>query len=140
MIEENNGLGNYKGKVYFDLTVIEGESLLKTVVGISHIEKSTRYIENLAISLGVKVDEITNPIPMKIQELAECYTFMEAAKKKSKMNASGSSEGADAYELKRRVYAAEVDKLTKEITANDFLANKSSTAWEFPFTMPLYRG
>lgn len=125
-------------RIYFDKDLIDDE-MLKDCVTDKHIQKSSAYVEDLAESLGVGVDSIIEPTPFKIQELAEAYALMETAKKQSMMNTSGTVEGADAYELKRRVYAAEVDNLTDQITADTFTGGKSAKKRTFPMSVSVYR-
>ncbi|WP_110955208.1 hypothetical protein [Anaerosinus massiliensis] len=125
-------------RIYFDKNLIDDE-LLKECVTPTHIAKSTAYVEDLANSLGVGAGSIVEPAPFKIQQLAEAYALMEAAKKQSMMNTSGTVEGADAYELKRRVYAAEVDDLTDQITADTFTGGKSAKKRAFPMSVSVYR-
>jgi hypothetical protein len=132
-------------RVYFDTTLID-DSMLKSVVSATHIKKSTNYIEDLAASLGVAIEKILSPTPFKIAELAEAYTLMEAAKKKSMMNTNGQIEGADAFELKRRVYASQVDTLTNQITAVTFTGplldvnGNAAVNLSFPISMTVRRG
>ncbi|MBP2629887.1 MAG: hypothetical protein H6Q70_515 [Firmicutes bacterium] len=132
-------------RIYFDTTLID-DSMLKTYVTETHIKKSTNYIEDLATSLGVAIANIANPTPFKIAELAEAYALMETAKKKSMMNTNGQIEGADAFELKRRVYAKQVDSLTNQITATTFTGplvdahGNAITSLSFPISMVIRRG
>ena len=124
-------------RCYFDINNID-DSLLKKEIKSNQIAKTNQYIEDLARSLGV--GSIVEPTPFKIQQLAEAYLLMEVAKNKSMMNTSGSVEGADAYELKRRVFADEVDSLIVQITADTFTAGKSAKKNTFPMSIPFRRG
>ena len=126
-------------RVYFDVDDVDDELLKEYLQQYDGIAKSTRYIEDLAAGLGVSPEEIIDPVPFKVAELAECYALMETAKKKSMMNGSGGEDGADAYELKRRVYAAEVSRLEAQITADTLTGGQSVRRRTFPGSIPLYR-
>lgn len=127
-------------RIYFDVSVVDDE-ILKDLITDRQVELSSEFIEDTALGLGVLPEAIKDPTPFKIRQLAEAYALMEIAKKQSIMcSGSMSSEaGADAYELKRRVYAAEVNELLKQITADTFTGGKSSPKRAFPMSVPLYR-
>ena len=125
-------------RIYFDTAGVDDE-LLKEIITSEAVAKSTSYIEDLAAGLNVAVEDIAQPTPFKVVELAECYALMETAKKKSMMNSNGNNDGADAYELKRRVYAAEVDRLEAQITAETLTGGKSAARRTFPGSIPIYR-
>jgi hypothetical protein len=125
-------------RVYFDVGGVDDE-LLKDSLTPEAIDKSSRYIEDLAYGLGVEVRDIVDPVPFKVSELAEDYALMETAKKKSMMNSNGATEGADAYELKRRVYAREVSELEGQITADMLEGTDSVKRRTFPGSVPIYR-
>jgi len=129
----------YLSRVYFDAATVDDE-MLKDCILQKHIAKSSKYIEDLAESLNVDIDEILDPTPFKIGELAESYALMETSKKQSMMNTTGTAEGADSYELKRRVYASEVNRLEAQITADTFTGGKSASRRTFPMSAPVYRG
>lgn len=125
-------------RIYFDTTLIDDE-MLKDCVTDKSIGKSSAFVEDLAKSLAVEVEEISTPTPFKIQELAEAYALMETAKKQSMMNTDGTAGGADAYELKRRVYSMVIDDLLEQITADTFTGGKSATKRAFPMTIAMHR-
>lgn len=125
-------------RAYFDTANIDDE-MLRDCVSEEHIRRSSAYIEDVAESMGVTPERILRPTPFKIQRLAEAYALMETAKKQSMMNTNSSVEGADAYELKRRVYAAEVERLEGQITADTFTGGLSARRRAFPMSVPLYR-
>lgn len=124
--------------VYFDTDLIDDE-MLKDSVTEKHIAKSSAYIEDLAKSLGVDIEDIADPTPFKIQEIAEAYALMETATKQSMMNTEGTANGADSFELKRRVYAAKIASLESQITADTFTGGKSAKKRTFPMSVPMYR-
>ncbi len=125
-------------RIYFDTQAIDDE-MLKDCVTPKHIADSSAYIEDFANSLGVKPERIIDPTPFKVKKLAEAYALMETAKKQSMMNTNGAVEGADAYELKRRVYVAEINNLESQITADTFMGGKAAKKRTFPMSVPLYR-
>lgn len=126
-------------RIYFDADTIDDE-MLKDSVTEKQIYKTSHYIEDLAESLNVDASDILDPTPFKVAELAEAYVLMETAKKQSMMNTNGAVEGADAYELKRRVYADEVNRLEMQITADTFTGGLSATRRIFPASVNMYRG
>ena len=125
-------------RIYFDTTDTADE-LLTPCLKDTAIAKSSEYIESLALGLGVSVPRIISPTPFIVSELAEAYALMETAKKESMMNTDGQADGADAYELKRRVYAAEVERLEGQITADVLTGGSSVKRRVFPGSVPLYR-
>jgi hypothetical protein len=126
-------------RIYFDADTIDDE-MLKDSVTEKQIYKTSQYIEDLAESLNVDAENILKPTPFKVAELAEAYVLMETAKKQSMMNTNGAVEGADAYELKRRVYASEVSRLEAQITAETFTGGQSASRRTFPMSVKVYRG
>lgn len=126
-------------RIYFDADTIDDE-MLKDSVTEKQIYKTSQYIEDLAESLNVDAENILEPTPFKVAELAEAYALMETAKKQSMMNTNGAVEGADAYELKRRVYASEVSRLEAQITAETFTGGQSASRRTFPMSVKVYRG
>lgn len=126
-------------RIYFDADSIDDE-MLKGSVTEKQIYKASQYIEDFAESLNVDPADILDPTPFKVAELAEAYALHETAKKQSMMNTSGAVEGADAFELKRRVYADEVSRLEAQITADTFTGGLSATRRKFPMSVKVYRG
>jgi hypothetical protein len=91
------------------------DGMLKKIVTVDDIAEAEEYIDDLAWSVGI--DPIRIPkieVPYKVRKLAVYYALMTVANNKSIMNQRG-QDGADAYELKRKVYAAKVDEITKDI-------------------------
>ncbi|MDU2066631.1 MAG: hypothetical protein E6713_17570 [Sporomusaceae bacterium] len=99
--------------IYCELTDLRDE-LLKKDATQDDIDEATAYIDDLAESLGVAPTRILSPPPYKVKKLAMAYALMTTASNKSRMNQKG-VDGVDAWELKRKVFAAEVDRLTSEI-------------------------
>jgi len=92
------------------------DELLRDDVTAEDIAVTHAFIEDFSWSKGVDPIEISNThVPYKVKQLAINYTYMMVAQNKSIMNQKG-IDGADAYELKRKVYAAKVEALKNEIT------------------------
>jgi len=92
------------------------DELLRDLVTVQDIADTHEFIEDFSWSKGVDPIEIPNTeVPYKVKQLAINYTYMTAAQNASIMNQKG-IDGADAYELKRKVYAAKVEALKNEIT------------------------
>lgn len=93
------------------------DELLQDLVTNEDIAATHEFIEDFSWSKGVDPIEISNThVPYKLKQLAINYTYMTVANNKSIMN-NKAQDGADAYDLKRKVYAAEVERLKNEITA-----------------------
>ena len=125
-------------RVYFDPNDMH-DILLARKVTPEIILQSTIFIEDTAGNYGVTPDRIADPTPYKISKLAMYYAYMTAALESSYMGSNGSQDGADAYELKRRVYAGMVASLLGEITADTFTNGQSSVPNSFPMSIPYYR-
>ena len=92
------------------------DELLSDMVTEQDIADTHEFVEDFSWSKGVDPLEIPNThVPYKVKQLAINYTYMMVAQNASIMNQKG-TDGADAYELKRKVYAAKVDALKDEIT------------------------
>lgn len=126
-------------RVYFNPHLLRDE-LLSSLVTEEQIIQSTRYIEDLALSLGVSPNKIAKPVPYKVEILASYYTLMITALQQSMMNSDGSENGEDAYELKRKVYAKMVYDLEGQITRGMLLGYTSTRRRAFPEVLPLSRG
>jgi hypothetical protein len=109
-------------RIYFDVCRADDE-LLKDVITEEHNIKSSDFVEAVAKTYGVRPADIAFPTPYLVRELAEAAAYVEAAKKRSMQNAAGDYEGADSFELKRRVYQSQIDRILKMITAADFLGD-----------------
>ena len=104
------------------------------------IIKSSLYIEDMALNFGVQKEEIADPVPFKIARLAMVYALMMTALENSRMASDGSQDGADAYELKRRVFAEELKQIEAQLSADTFSNGQSSIKMTAPFAVPILRG
>ncbi|MGM9571730.1 MAG: hypothetical protein ACI3ZR_05855 [bacterium] len=92
--------------------------ILKDLIQQSDIDEAVLYLQDLASSLKVN---IASPLPFKARQLLIAYTCMTRAKFQSSGVSSesyGQGTGYDSYELKRRIYSQEVDRITNEIEQN----------------------
>lgn len=112
--------------------------LLKNLIKPEDVAESTAYIDDIALRLGVNPGRIPSPAPFQVKTLAMCYALMLTALNASRMNGDGSDDGADAYEMKRRVYARRVAELESQMTAQTLLGG-GSAGRKFPVTVPLRR-
>lgn len=122
---------------YFDPEEIR-DKLLQKLVKPEDIEESTDYIDDIAIRLGVDPRRIPSPAPYQIRTLAMCYSLMTTAQNETRMNSDGGEDGADSYELKRRVYAKRVAELEAQVTVQTLLGG-GSAGKNFPISIPLRR-
>lgn len=122
---------------YFDPFEVRDE-LLKDMIKQEDIADSTEYIDDIALRLGVDPVRIPVPAPYQVRTLAMCYCLMTIALNASLNNGSGGENEADAYELKRRVYAKRVAELESQITVKTLLGGGSSGK-KFPMSISLRR-
>ena len=122
---------------YFETEVVR-DSLLKGILKQEDIDESTAYIDDLAQRLEISPARIPNPPPFQVKTLAMCYALMLCAGNKSMMNGDGGENGADAWELKRRIYAKRVDELELQMTATTLIGG-GSTGRRIPTSIPLRR-
>lgn len=122
---------------YFDRSEIRDE-LLKDLITEEDIADSTNYIEDIAMRLGVSPLRIPKPAPYQVKTLAMCYALMLTALNASRNDGGGGDNEADAYELKRRVYAKRVAELETQVTAQTLLGG-GSAGKRFPVSIPMRR-
>jgi hypothetical protein len=122
---------------YFALGDVRDE-LLKELITDADIAESTAYIDDIAMRLGVRPERIPEPPPFQIKSLAMSYALMLTALNASMNNGNGGENEADAYELKRRVYAKRVAELEAQVTVQTLLGGGSSGR-KFPVAVPLRR-
>lgn len=122
---------------YFDITEVRDE-LLKQLITEHDVAESTSYIDDIAIRLGVRPERIAVPVPFQVKMLAQAYSLMITALNASMNNGAGGENEADAYELKRRVYAKRVAELEAQITVSTLLGGGSSGN-KFPVSIPMRR-
>ena len=123
---------------YIDKDKLHDELLAECVTD-DEIEQTDRYLEDLALGLGVPDAKIVNPLSYRVYRLCECYCFMLTAWKQSRMNDQGNANGYDAYALKYREYKALVSELEALITADMLTGQSSVKRRTFPSSIPLYR-
>jgi hypothetical protein len=112
-------------KNYCTLADFQRDELLREIITQDDIIGATEFVNDFAWSKDVDPIEIPNiEIPYKVKQLAISYAFMTAAQNQSIMNQKG-IDGADAYELKRKVYAAKVEALKNEITVPVLLGHST---------------
>jgi len=122
---------------YFETTDIR-DKLLKGSLTEDDIAESTDYINDLAKRLDVAPELIPVPAPFMVKTLAICYALMTAALNASRNNGGGGENEADAWELKRRVYAKRVAELESQVTARTLLGGGSQKQ-KFPISIPIGR-
>ncbi|WP_371366294.1 hypothetical protein SRRS_07170 [Sporomusa rhizae] len=122
---------------YFDPFEVR-DKLLKGLIKQEDIADSTQYIEDLALRLDVDPARIPVPAPYQIKMLAMCYALMSIALNASMNNGAGGENEADAYELKRRIYAKRVAELESQVTAKTLLGG-GSQKMKYPVSIPLGR-
>ncbi len=126
-------------RIYFNPDDVVDALLAKKITGRILI-KSSLYIEDMALNFGVQKEEIADPVPFKIARLAMVYALMMTALENSRMASDGSQDGADAYELKRRVFAEELKQIEAQLSADTFSNGQSSIKMTAPFAVPILRG
>lgn len=111
---------------YFEKEEIR-DQLLADMLTEEDIADADNYIDDLAQSLNVEPRDIVIPTPYKVKQLAMSYALMICARGGSIMNERG-ADGNDAYEIKRRVYQREIDRLTSAMTVQILTGQKSNAA------------
>jgi hypothetical protein len=122
---------------YFDPEEIR-DKLLQKLVKPEDVEESTDYIDDIAMRFGVDPGRIASPAPYQVRTLAMCYTLMITAQNETRMNSDGGEDGADAYEMKRRIYAKRVAELEAQVTAQTLLGG-GSAGKKIPVSIPMKR-
>lgn len=113
------------------------DELLKTLVTDDDFKEADSEIEDIARSFDVNPANIPkSPVPSIVRKLAAAITLTITARNNSLMN---NSDGEDAYEKKRQVWAKEVDRLSNMITPNLLLGGKPPEKRRFPFTIEVKR-
>lgn len=126
-------------RIYFDTDDVV-DALLGKKITDRVLVKSSLYIEDLAMNFGVRPECIAHPVPFKIARLAMCYALMTTALESSRMASNGEQDGADAYELKRRVFAAEIKDIEEQLSADTFTNGQSAISAVCPMTIHVLRG
>ena len=115
------------------------DTLLKPIMEEHDIQNATEYIKMLAASYGVPTERIKFPCTWPIKTLAITYALMCAAERRSMMNTDGTTDGADAWELKRKQYASKLESLKAELRAETFTGG-APTRGRVPVNISMQRG
>lgn len=115
------------------------DELLKQIVKEHDIANATEYIKMLAASYGVPTERIKFPCTWPVKQLAIAYCLMCTAERRSMMNTDGTTDGADAWELKRRQYAIKVENLKADFRAETFTGGAPSRG-RVPVNISMQRG
>lgn len=114
------------------------DELLKGLVTDDDLKEASDEIDDLSRSLNVNPARIPNPAPNIVKKLAAALTLTITARNRSLMNNAG-DDGEDAYEKKRQVWAKEVDRLSRMITAELLLGGNPPEKRRFPIIMEMKR-
>lgn len=123
---------------YFNKDTDIRDDLLKTLVSDSDVAESTDYVDALAQSYGVNPACIATPVPFEIKTIAMTYALITCAENASMMAGDGGEDGADAYELKRRVLAKKLIEFEKRLRPETFTGGGTS-AKRYPHVFRLRR-
>lgn len=130
---------------YFETNMLD-DALLRTYVTPNIADEANRYVESVAQSMGVKVEEIVTPTPYMISRLALTFAYMTAAQRKAMFTKGGSVGNThnqvvdyDSFALKYKLYRDELNYLLKQITPYTFRGGKPAKQRVFPFVLPISR-
>lgn len=124
-------------RIYFDSKALD-DALLSRWVNTDIIKESTMYVESLAESLGVSAVQIATPTPYKISRLAQLFTYMTTAQRKS-LFAKGAEADNDSFALKYNMYRQLLKDCESSITALTFTNGVSAKKRRFPMTVSMSR-
>lgn len=113
------------------------DEVLASLIQESDLEAATNRIKSIARSLGVSEDEIAQPLTDEVKELAVAIACERRAKF-SVGTATRSDQGVDVYEVKRRAYAKDVERLTGQMTVQ-LLTNDVTSKGDLSATIELFR-
>ena len=118
------------------------DELLSSMVNTTDCEAATAYVLKVARGLNVAIEEIpTDPVPLEVKDLAIAYACGRRAKLSSGVGGHlDASSGFDTYELKRRIYAKELQALTIDMTAAMMKGSVSTTSSDYAEGISLTRG
>lgn len=117
------------------------DDLLKDLIQTSDCEAAAAYINKLARSLGVDPADIPlDPVPSEVKDLAIAYACGRRAKLSSGVGTRLDNNGVDSFEIKRRVYAKEVQEQTLEMTASIMKGSVDTAADLYSSGIELFRG
>lgn len=124
-------------RVYLDVTKLDDVLLMKLVTQ-DVIYDSSRYVESLALSLGVTANLIANPTPYSVGRLAELFVYMTVCQLKSSFTNANKADN-DAYALKYNMYRQLLKDCEKQITALTFTNGVQAKKRTFPCSMSMLR-
>ena len=113
------------------------DEVLAGLIQESDLDAATNRIKSIARALGVSEDEIVEPLTDEVKELAIAVACERRAKF-SVGTATRSDTGVDVYEIKRRAYAKDVEKLSGQMTVQ-LLTNDVTSRGDLSYTIELFR-
>lgn len=122
---------------YITVEDVEDE-VLRDLIQYRDLEAASQQIVDIARSLGVSEESISLPLTNIVQELAVCIACERRAKFTVGTATRSYDGGVDIYECKRRAYAADVKRLTSQITVQSLMGDVSSKG-DFAPTIELFR-
>lgn len=117
------------------------DELLRGIIQTSDLEAASKYILKVATALGVLAEEIPlEPVPQEVIDLCCAFACGRRAKFASGLGTKLDGNGVDEYEIKRRVYAKEVQTMTFELTPAMLRGSVSTVTADYDDTITLERG
>lgn len=118
------------------------DELLKGIVQTSDLEAATKYVLKIATSWGITEEQIPiDPVPQEVIDICCAFACGRRAKFASGLGTKLDGNGVDEYEIKRRVYAKELQELTNTLTPAMLLGSVSTTTDDYlPDEISLERG
>lgn len=126
---------NYR--IYFNTKMLD-DALLKQYVTPRIIRDSSSYVESIAQSYGVTPEQIAEPTPFLVSQLAMFWSYMTAAWGKSQFSL-GKSVDNDSFALKYKLFKELLDDLLKQLSAETFTNGKKAKKRTFPAVMSISR-
>ena len=128
-------MGNYR--IYFNTKMLD-DALLKSYVTPQIVEESSRYVESVALGLGVPASAIVSPTPDIVRRLALYFAYFTAAMRKASYSVGKEAE-KDSFHLKMRAYKELLDEVEGRLTAESFTGGTLAKKRTFPATMSMLR-
>ena len=124
-------------RIYFNSKMLD-DALLKTYVTPQIIEESSKYVESVALSLGVPASSIADPTPFMVSQLGLFWAYMTAAWRKAQFSV-GKSADSDSFALKYRLFKELLDELVSQLTPETFTNGVKARKRTFPATLSISR-
>lgn len=124
-------------RIYFNSKMLD-DALLKTYVTPQIIEESSKYVESVALSLGVPASAIAEPTPFMVSQLGLFWAYMTAAWRKAQFSV-GKSADSDSFALKYRLFKELLDDLLAQLTPETFTGGTAARKRTFPATLSISR-